>query len=165
MEAIAAISSIAGILSLAIQGIQAIQTLRNFYQHCTDEAAKDFLHELSVSARILHDVKSLCDKMGNIDSGNQIRVASLQVQLEDCIADLESWLMTAKRIDQTPRRHDQGRSTPAKQFVTLFNAVYRKKVMVLSVGRRLAVRERFQRHQKNVETALSVLQMYKIHIK
>ena len=154
-------SSVAGILSLTVQGIQTTQTLRSFCEHCTDEAAKVFLHELSVSARILFDVKSLCDKIGAIGSGNQIRVASLQVQLEDCTADLESWLEAAKRVDQNARRRNLGRSAPLKHFVTLFNAVYRKKEMVLSVGTRLAVQERFQRHQKNVETALSVLQMYK----
>jgi hypothetical protein len=59
MEALATIASVARILSLAIQGIQAIQTLHDFYQHCTGKAAQQFLRELSVSARILCDVKGL----------------------------------------------------------------------------------------------------------
>jgi hypothetical protein len=168
MEAVAAAASVAGILSLTVQGIQAIHTLRGFYNHCTDEAAKDFLHDLSVSARILTDVKYLCEKNKHTEShlGNDIRLATLQVQIEDCTADLQTWVLAATRIDQRTNRLNQNKffkmvnskdGTPTRQLVTLINAVYKTSMMVVTKQIRYAVRERFQNHQKNVQIALTIL--------
>lgn len=170
MEALAGAASIAGILSLAVQGIQAINTLHEYYQDCTDEAAQQFLHELSVSARIFQDVKELCDRLkGHVSaSGSQIRLASLQVQVEDCTADLQVWLKTAKRIDlrggllqqhSARLQHLRPNSTGSKrQFSTLFNTVLRKKNLIATKPARKAIQERFQTHQRNVQTALAILQ-------
>jgi hypothetical protein len=81
MEAVDAAASISGILSLTIQGIQATDTLRNFCKHCTHEAAQVFMRELVESARILTEVRYLCDRINQINSQfrNEIRLASLQV--------------------------------------------------------------------------------------
>ena len=168
MDAVAAAASIAGILSLTLQGIQAINTLRSFYNHCTDEAAQDFIHELGVSGRILTDVKHLCEKIKQTDGRfrNEIRLASLQVQIEDCTADLQLWLRTARKIDQRTNRLNENKffkkveSTsifPRRQIVTLINAVYKTSMMVVTKQVRCAVQERFQQHQKNVQIALSML--------
>jgi hypothetical protein len=133
MEALGTVASVAGILSLAIQGIQAIQTLHDLYQHCTDEAAQQFLHELGVSARILCDVKELCDRSERHASGSrsQIRLASLQVQVEDCTADLETWLKTAKRIDSRSdrlRRFNKSSNNRQRSFSTLLNAILKGRI-------------------------------------
>src|ERR1700733_1720698 len=165
MEALGTVASVAGILSLAIQGIQAIQTLHDLYQHCTDEAAQQFLHELSVSTRILCDVKELCDRSERHASGSrsQIRLASLQVQVEDCTADLETWLKTAKRIDSRSDRllrFNKSSNNRQRSFSTLLNAILKRKNIVTTMHARQAIQERFQYHQRNIQTALAVLQMY-----
>lgn len=175
MEAVAAAASVAGILSLTIHGIQTINSLCSLYNHCTDEVTQTFIHELTVSARILTDVKNLCDKVEHTDSRsrNEIRLATLRIQVEDCTADLELWLRTARRIDDRATRLNRNKfirklgsthDAPRRQIVTLINAVLKTSMTVVTKSARVAVQDSFRKHQYNVQIALSMLGRYDAHV-
>jgi hypothetical protein len=101
------------------------------------------LYELGVSVKLLTDVKCLCDKIHQTYSQfkSELRLASLRLQIEDCTAGVELWLNAAKKIDQRTNRLHRNKffkrvksteGTPARQIVTLINAVYKKSMIVLT---------------------------------
>src|SRR5947207_10255404 len=69
---------IAGILSLAVQGIQGIQAIHNFCQNCTDEAAQQLQHELTVSAGNLWMPKSSVTGPNDTPAAPEARSASFR---------------------------------------------------------------------------------------
>ena len=151
MEAVAAISSIAGIISLTIQGLQLIERLRTF---CTDLDATEtglFVKDLTASARILVDVKELCQQKQdaqNLAPMGGFRLASLHLQVEECTTDLEGWLALSQRFDGADVREQE--KSKRRKWARMYMEVVTKNA-------RGDLRKRFRSHEENMKIALSML--------
>ena len=102
MEAIAVAASIAGLLSLAGQCVNGAETLKNLFAEvgATSKTIDAFLQDINSLLRTLHDVEELVEAMSRATehTDSSLDAASLQIQLEDCLRSIASWLRTAKDI-------------------------------------------------------------------
>jgi hypothetical protein len=174
MEAIGAVASIGGIIQLPLNGIAAIKFLQRLYEDCSDEVAQDFMHGLITSAQMHHDVQALCSRIQHHNNYmiSQIRTASLQIQLEDCIHDLENWRTIANRINITDQKRSSSKIltgvggatkvklTSAEKFRRFVQAAFKASAVTAIAEARYAVQYRFQQHQAGMGTALAILQAY-----
>ena len=146
MEVLGVTASIVGIISFAVKGLALISDLREFCNEFSEEATKDFLHDLDISARILVEAKVLCEKIDYLfpNRSSDFRIASLQVQVEDCTRDLQQLL-----VDAQQRQKFRKKIRVFKDFLDL-----------VSKNSRTGSRERFRMHQENMKTALSMIGRY-----
>ena len=148
MEAVAAVSSIAGIISLTIQGLQLIEKLKVFCAGLDGTETQLFVKDLITSARILLDVKNLCKQIQDAESlapMGGFRLASLQLQVEECTTDLQGWL----DLTQRPNKFGVPERTRYKLARMYMEAVTK--------NTRGDLRKRFRSHQENMKIALSML--------
>ena len=101
MEVLAVGASIAGLLSLTAQCVSGAQKLVSLYQHVTSVSSTvdKLLKDINSLLRMLHDVEHLLRRMeseATYESDN-LHMASLKLQLEDCNIDLASWLQVAQK--------------------------------------------------------------------
>ena len=158
MEVIAVAGSIAGIVSLTIQGIQCIDTLIAYRREFKEDAAVAFAEECAVSVGILGDVKSLCLRIEDSRSSfrSELRLSSLQLQVEDCVADMRS----GAAFIQNPRRPARHQSSIKRKFVHLINGMFKLTATGLNPNECRQIQERFRRHQDNMKVALLILGRY-----
>jgi len=100
MELLAAASSVAGILSLTGQTIAGITSLYGFFQDCSvaSRTIGRYLKELTSLKQTVEDVNELIGKLEkDIDSTRGTGLASLKIQLEDCLEDVGKWLEKAQK--------------------------------------------------------------------
>lgn len=146
MEVLGVAASIVGIISFTVKGLAIINDLREFCKEFSEEATKDFLHDLDISARILVEIKVLCEKTDRLfpSRSSDFRIASLQVQVEDCTQDLHQLLVVAQQ-----RRKFRKKFRVFKDFLDL-----------VSKSSRTKPSDRFRTHQENMKMALSMIGRY-----
>ena len=155
MEAVAAAASIAGIIAFAAQGLKAIDNLRDFCHNFKEDATKEFLRDLAAVANILVDVKVLCHRVDQVNSNAHadFRLSSLQLQVDDCALDLESWLRIAERLKrERPSKGTREAGASGTVRARYFNSF----LTALSKWSRMKAQERLSLHQANIQMALAI---------
>ncbi|KAL8793872.1 MAG: hypothetical protein Q9195_003491 [Heterodermia aff. obscurata] len=149
MEPLSAVSSIVGILAFTGQALKAIDSFYEFCKGFSEEATRDFLHDLEITAGILNEVKFLCEKVKDADTTLSIdyRADALGIQVDDCSRDLHQWL----RIAMQMKKERGGSLRRAK--LHFFNSV----LTAISKSARTSAREKLRWHQENIRTTLSLL--------
>lgn len=162
MELLGVTASVVGIVAFTLKALGAIDNLRVFCKQYSPEETAEFRHDLDTSARILIEVKSLCktiqDQFPNEGSG--FRIASLQVQVEDCTRDLIQFseIVQPRRKRRGGLRSANGTSDEQKKF-----RQFKDFLAHLSKGHRAGPHERFRIHHENVQTALALTGRYQSH--
>jgi len=150
MEVVGAAASIVSIIAFSAK---ATKFLEEFLQGFSDQTAVDLLHDISMSAKILTDVKVLCEKISRTQSDpiekSDSRVASLLIQVKNCTQDLVEWYAVAKAMPK-----NNGKLGP-KRVLNQF-------LVAISKRSRLNVCEKFRMHQDNLKTALALFGRYEI---
>ncbi|MCJ1377882.1 hypothetical protein MMC17_000978 [Xylographa soralifera] len=99
MDVLSVASSIAGILSIVGQSIDGIVKLKQLF--CDISSASKtigtFLRDINSLLHVLNDVETLLSQLdARIYSGAvDVSTASLQIELEDCLKDIFTWLRVA----------------------------------------------------------------------
>lgn len=148
MDPVSAMASVAGIIGFVGQGIKAIGELMEFCEEFSVDATQDFLHDLEVTAVVLTDARSLSEraKMVGIILQMDYRADALNIQIDDCVRDLDSWLKIAKRL----KKERGGKKINVKlQFFNSF-------LTAISKSSRASARDRMREHQGNIETTLAI---------
>ena len=93
-------ASIVGIIRFTCKALKTIHNLEDFCKEFSEEATKTFLHQLQVTADLLTDTKVLSQKAKELGAVLRIdyRARSLNILVNDCAQDLETWFSIAKRI-------------------------------------------------------------------
>lgn len=165
------VASIAGVIQLAVYGVSAIKFLRGLYKDCDDEVAQEFLRGLVASTHLLHDVQTVCDRIQKHKNHkvSQIRTTSLEIQLQDCVNDLDAWKSRANRLDSGDQKRDAAkwaskfanaakeRLSPNQRFQRFSRAVFRAKTATETAE---IIQARFHQHQACIRTSLGILQAY-----
>ena len=146
MEVVGAVASITGIIGVTIQALSLIDHLKDFCSEFSDRNSQDFLHDLTVSASLITDVKLLCQKVGQQTLAPQadFRISALHIQVEDCTKDLEIWLNIGNQLN-----YRQKKKSILISFPKFLDAA--------SKSSRTKVQDRLRRHQDNIKTTLSIL--------
>ncbi|MCJ1393723.1 hypothetical protein MMC18_006599 [Xylographa bjoerkii] len=99
MEVLSAASSIAGILSIAGQSIDGIVKLKQLFSDISaaSKTIGTFLQHINSLLHVLNDVEALLSQLDTqVYSGTiNISTTSLQIELEDCLKDVFTWLRVA----------------------------------------------------------------------
>ncbi|MCJ1432007.1 hypothetical protein MMC27_001363 [Xylographa pallens] len=99
MDVLSVASSIAGILSIVGQSIAGIVKLKQLFSDIStaSKTIGTFLRDINSLLRVLNDVESLLSQLGTrVYSGAiDVSTASLQIELEDCLKDVFTWLRVA----------------------------------------------------------------------
>jgi hypothetical protein len=119
MEVVGAVASMAGIIGFVMQALKAAESLKQFCKDFSEDVTKEFQSDLESSVRLLLDVKELCERVRRAVPATRtdLRVSSLQIQVEDCTKDLESWLDLGMRM-KNGKRFD----TTSKVFTRFLHA-------------------------------------------
>lgn len=107
MELLVVTASVVGIVGFASKGLELIGVLREFCAEFSKEGTNDFLLSLDQSARILDEVKVLCEKIDRLfpNRSSDFRVASLQVQVEDCTRNPQQLLAATEQRGSSRKFH------------------------------------------------------------
>lgn len=148
MDPVSAAASIVGIISFTGTALKAISELKEFCHEFSQDATKDFLHDLEVTANVLTDVQVLSEKAKRASLALHIdyRAEALSIQVDDCSRDLKEWLRIALRV----RRERAGKKQNIK--MQFFNSV----LTAISKWSRASAREKLRWHQENINTTLSL---------
>ena len=148
MDPVSAAASIVGILGFAGTALNAIRNLKDFCHEFSQDATKDFLHDLEVTAKVLTDVQVLFEraKWANQTVHTEYRAEALSIQVDDCSRDLTKWLGIALRIK---KERAGGKPSFKMQFFNSF-------LTALSKSSRTSARKRLHWHQENINTTLSL---------
>ena len=148
MDPVSAAASIVGILGFAGTALNAIRKLKDFCHEFSQDATKDFLHDLEVTAKVLTDVQMLFERAqwANQTAHTEYRAEALSIQVDDCSRDLTKWLGTALRI----KKERGGRKQSIKMH--FFNSF----LTAISNSSRTSARNRLRWHQENINTTLSL---------
>ena len=165
METVAAVASIAGIVELTRHGIQLIRLLKKYAKACEMELAEDFVHGLVSAAQLLEEAHILCIRIQKHANANisRIRTATLCLQVEDCISDLETWHRIVKRLESTAEKRITrvGKwartETTIRRFQHFCKIAFKSTANGTSADQRQAIQERFEQHKHNIGIALSML--------
>ena len=151
MEPVSAVASIAGVISFAGMALKAINDLKDFCGEFSQDATRDFLHDLEVTANLLTDVRILSQKAKRASPTLHIeyRAEALNIQVDDCARDLTEWLGIALRMKKV---RDKGSKHIKLQF---FNRV----LAAFSKSSRASAGEKLRWHQGNINTTLSLFGM------
>ncbi|KAL9609930.1 MAG: hypothetical protein Q9167_005326 [Letrouitia subvulpina] len=100
MEALAAASGVVGIITFASKALFAIDGLKEVCGEFSEEGTKQLFHDLDVTNSILLHAKELAEQiqLQETDLRLEYRARALQIQIDDCAQDLETWLRTARRL-------------------------------------------------------------------
>jgi hypothetical protein len=165
MEAIGAVASIGGVIQLAVHGVKCVDYLKAFIRNCGPEgkeAAADFVHGLLAYAQLLHDVQALCGRIQkhSVPNVSQIRIATLQLCLEDCVKELEKWRGIATRLESKGRlrRRVFGRDIPPNRSSLLLSGIFGAAALTKLGSVREATQAHFEVHKASVGVALSILE-------
>ncbi|PGH16261.1 hypothetical protein AJ80_05284 [Polytolypa hystricis UAMH7299] len=123
MEAVAAVASVTGIIAFVIQALKAAESLKDFCQEFSEDTAKEFTSNLESSVSLLLDVKDLCERVQHAIPATRtdLRLSSLQIQIEDCTKDLESWWELALRMKGHKNWANSSRSRAFTRFLNATN--------------------------------------------
>lgn len=147
MEGLAAASSVAGVLSLAGCTIDTIVRLHDFFKDVSSasKTIERFLQSINSLIKLMEDVKALLQSVAEcqILPGVDIRIAALQIQIEDCSKDVYSWLSIA-------REHHPGFSKGTKGGFKKFWVAVNKASMK-------SISEDIREHRHGIVASLSVL--------
>ena len=100
MDPGSAVASVVGIIGFVGQGIRAIGELEDFCAEFSVDATQDFLHDLEVTAVVLTDARTLSEKAKSVGTALQIdyRADALNIQIDDCVRELDVSMKIAKRL-------------------------------------------------------------------
>ncbi|KAH7149880.1 hypothetical protein B0J13DRAFT_605635 [Dactylonectria estremocensis] len=151
MELLGVTASVVGIVAFAIKGLEIICALREFCKEFPlmtkgdKVGTNEFLQNLDQSARILDDIRVLCEKIDRLFPNriSDFRIASLQLQVEDCTRDLQQILAATQQRGGSRR-------------FRVFNEFLEK----ISKNQPSLPHERFRLHQENMRTALIITGRY-----
>lgn len=143
MEVLGAVASIAGIVTFACKALSAIDHLKAFCAEFSDQAAKELLHDLEVTADVLLHAKALAEE-ARLHSQLKLRyrAGALNVLVDDCAQDLEEWLRIAARMRKVKPGHTQ----------PVFNRV----VTAFSKSSRTKARDKLRWHREKIDTTLFI---------
>ena len=148
MDPVSAVASVLGIIGFVGQGIKAIGQLKEFCTEFSVDATQDFLHDLEVTAMVLTDARTLSEKAKSVGTALQIdyRADALNIQIDDCVRELDVWMKIAKRL----KKERSGRKQNVKlQFFNSF-------LTAISKSSRASARDRMLEHQGNIKTTLAI---------
>jgi len=147
MEGLAAASSIAGVLSLAGQTVDGVVKLQGFFKDVAgaSRTVERFLHDINLLIKTIEDVRALLNTISNVltSSGADLKVAALEIQLQDCSKDVYGWLGLA-------RDHHPGFSIGSK-------ASFKKFWVSANKAGVLGIEQEIKGHQHSLVASLSVL--------
>ena len=148
MDPVSAVASVVGIIGFVGQGIRAIGELKDFCAEFSADATQDFLHDLEVTAVVLTDARTLSEKAKSVGTALQIdyRADALNIQIDDCVRELDVWMKIAKRL----KKKRGGKKLNVKlQFFNSF-------LTAISKSSRASARDRMLEHQGNIKTTLAI---------
>ncbi|KAL8675711.1 MAG: hypothetical protein Q9224_007402, partial [Gallowayella concinna] len=95
MEAIAAAASVAGLLALVGQSIAGVRKLSDFYLDVStaSKTAHHLLRDVNALLKVLYDIQELAE--GIPDGFDDLQIALLRIQLEDCSNHVQRWILEA----------------------------------------------------------------------
>jgi hypothetical protein len=151
MDGLAAASSVAGVLSLAGYTIDGIVRLHDFFKDVSSASRtiEIFLKSINSLIKLMEDVKTLLESLAErgtlpgVDIGEGMKIAALQIQLEDCSKDVYIWLNLA-------RQHHPG-------FCTGSRAGFRKFWVAVKKTSVRGIIEDIREHRHGILASLSVL--------
>ena len=148
MDPVSAVASIVGIISFAGKALKAISGLKEFCHEFSQNATRDFLHDLEITAKVLTDVQTLSEEAKRASPTLHIdyRAEALSIQVDDCSRDLTEWLNIAFRIK---KERAGKKKTILMQFFNSF-------LTAISKSSKVSSREKLRRHQENINTTLSI---------
>ena len=151
MEPVSAVVSIVGIIGFARTALRAINDLREFCRDFSQDAVKDFLHDLEVTAKVLTDVQTLSEKAKRASPTLHIeyRAEALSIQVDDCARDLTNWLKIALRM----------KLVRSKVNLTLRLQFFNSVLAAISKSSRVSAGEKLRWHRENINTTLSLFGM------
>jgi hypothetical protein len=170
MEVIGAIASVGGVIQLALHGIKCVDFLKAFIRNCGpegEEAAAEFVHGLLAYVQLLHDVQALCGRTQKhrVPNVSLIRIATLQLHLEDCVRELEKWRGIATQLESIASRSNRGLSRHSStrkgsqdKFLMLLSGIFGSAVLTKVGSVRVATEARFEVHKASIGVALSILE-------
>ena len=148
MDPVSAVGSVVGIIGFVGQGIKAIGELKKFCAEFSVDATLDFLHDLEVTVVVLTNARTLSEKAKSVGTALQIdyRADALNIQIDDCVRELDVWTKIAKRL----KKERGGKKLNVKlQFFNSF-------LTAISKSSRASARERMLEHQNNIRTTLAI---------
>jgi hypothetical protein len=150
MEGLAAATSVAGVLSLAGSTIDGIVKLHEFFKDVStaSKTVERFLQSINSLIKLMEDVKTLLESVAERQTlpSMDIKIAALQIQLEDCSKDVYSWLNLA-------REHHPGFSTGSR-------AGFKKFWVAVNKSGVRGIAEDIREHKHGIVASLSVLGRY-----
>lgn len=143
MEVLATASSVAGVLSLTGQSIHGIIRLKDFLVDIKDasKTVGKFSHEIDLLLQQLQSVQALLIEIS--DRQQRVDVSFLQIHLEDCTKEVESWLEMATAL--RPKSGKGGASW------------FKKFWIVVNIKSVKDVRKEVDAHRSAIQLSLSVL--------
>lgn len=146
MEAVAAASSIAGIITVVGQSIDGLVKFSDFFT--------DISSASKTISRLLNDINSLIqvlENIGHVLEQAQARrkdknFASLDIKLEDCDKDVQTWLATARLL--RPGSDSGGKAWLRKFRVAVNNTAIQ------------TIRDEIGRHKQTLCLSLAVFGRY-----
>lgn len=147
MEGLAAASSITGILSLAGQTLDGILKLHDFFSAVAgaSKTLDRFLRDINLLVKTIEEVKLLLGRF-EVGLGGDLKVAALEIQLQDCEKDVHGWLAIA-------REHHPGFSSGTKKG-------FKKFWVAVNKGLVSGIESEIRGHRHSLVASLSVLGRY-----
>ncbi|KAI9694883.1 MAG: hypothetical protein M1822_000499 [Bathelium mastoideum] len=147
MEAIAAGASVVALISLAGQCVSGAESLKDLFSDVksASKTVESFLRDINGLLKTLHDVENILDTISKEIQPDEpgADVASLKIQLEDCLRDVSHWIQTARELRMASKKG-------AKSWVASFWVTVNKK----SVG---SIQQEISRRRAEITTSLQVL--------
>lgn len=149
MEGVAAAANIVGIVGFTLQALKVINWLKEFCVEYPIESTQTFRDDLTSTAGVLQDVKSLCDRIRTLDPQQRgtLRTYSLEIQINDCVKDLELWREIAKQ-----RQKDRLKMLKVMSAARFFERI----ASAAAAPMRTKLRDRLRWHQENMKMTLSI---------
>lgn len=148
MEVVAAISSIAGIVALTGQILSGIVTLQGVFD-AFSQASRTITKFVSALKSLLDSVQDVKDLVLKLERANTLIaksiLLSLQIQLEDCLKDVDQWVKVA------------GSSQPKSGKPSSFDTVLKKFLVALKKDSFDGIFKEIADHKDNISIKLSVI--------
>ena len=147
MDPVSTIASIMAIISFAGTALKAISDFKDFCHEFSQDATRDFIHDLEVTAKVLTNVQTLSEEVKRASPTLHIEYCAeaLGIQVDDCSRDLTKWLEIGLRMKE-------GRAGKRQSFKVQFsNSI----LTAISTSSRASAREKSRWHQENTNTTLS----------
>ena len=122
--------------------------MKDFCSEFSEDVTLNFLHDLEVTAGVLTDARTLSEKAKSVSTALQIdyRADALNIQIDDCVRELDVWMKIAKRL----KKERGGKKQNVKlQFFNSF-------LTAISKSSRVSARQRMLEHQGNIRTTLAI---------